>query len=305
METNKFFIQKEKTPPIDEGDGNLDKILRECNFLSVGDKKVIFSVIFYDAETLKQLFSFLSSAIDICPLIFNENSINLFKIKQNSNENQLPTMIIDIVFNKSKLYYYDLDLDLASNKSSGFHAVMIETNRLASFIKQAKVNDTIKIVQYENEQFLRCTLISSGSPSHSMINISEYNVEVCNFSNSINEQNINSFVKIPCNEFSIQCATLTKTNKISATTHFLVYKEGLIIHSDNRELPSKEFGVINDDIIYHFIFQPSVIKILGLMKKFNTRGIVEFFAKDKNVFRIDTSLGTFGEITIFLINQDC
>ena len=281
-------------------DENLDKIIRD----NPSGKRLIFSVIFYDAETLKQLFSFLSNAVDICPLIFNENSINIFKIKQGNGENTSPSMIIDIVFNKSKLYYYDLDLNLSSNKTENFHAVTIETGRLSAFVKQAKVNDTIKIVQYENEKFLRCTLISSGSPSHSMINISEYNIEICNFNNSINESNIESFVKIPCNEFSLQCATLTKTNKISATTHFIVHKDGLIIHSDNRELPSKEFGIIDDKVIYHFIFQPSIIKILGLMKKFNTRGIAEFFAKDGNVFRIDTSLGTFGEITIFLINQE-
>ena len=263
---------------------------------------VIFSATFSDGETLKQVFSFFSSMIDVCPFKCSKDKIALFKTKQSNSDSKLPSVIVCLEIDCDELYEYEFNLDLASHKLEGFHGFTAESSHLSDMAKNAKTNDIIKIIQYENEPVIRCIIVSNRSPAESFVNVGEYISEKCDFNSELKSQSLRPNVNILLNDFTAHCATLTKVKKIMAPINFLVHKNGVQVFSENRITPKREWGKYEANP-HHFIFDAQHIKSLGMMKKFNGRGVVKFFAVDNLVLKIATSITSFGYIELYMINS--
>ena len=295
--TTSFFTSSNE---LGEGDDSqIENLIRGMHVLN--PKPIIFSASFLDAETLKQVFLFLTT-VDVCPFHFTKDTISIFKTKQSNSDSKTPSMVINIKFDSDELYEYKFNSSLISHKSEGFHGFCANTKQLSAMTKNVKTNDIIKIYQYEGESIVRFTLISERSSADSQLNISEYISEKCQIHSNITSTDLVPNIRFSLKDFGGQCASLTRIKKIMAPVHFFVYQEGLSVYSDNLETLEKKWGLIQGKK-FHFIFSDTMIKSVGMIKKFNTRGVVKIFAVDNVLLRIDTSIGSIGYINLYLLHQ--
>ena len=289
-----------------DDDQVIDPLIKGISKMAMGhssgmsEKSLIFSATFSDAETLKQLFGFLS--VDSYPFKITNDSISIFKTKKNDIDSTTPVMILNIKIDCDQLLKYEFNPEKVSHPSEEFHGFNIESSHLNSMIKNAKTNSVVTISQYESDSFLTCHLFINQSIAKNTIAVTEYMPEKCSFKSNIGNDDLKPNYKIILNDFTNHCASLTRIKKIYATIHFNVYAEGLTVISENREAQSREWGYCEGGS-FHFIFSPILIKNLGGMKKFNNRSIVKFFAVDNSTLRVDTDLSSFGYVNLYLINQ--
>jgi len=286
----------------DTEDSQIESLIRNNGSSNNQNKLVIFSASFSDAETLKQLFCFLSDSVDVCPFHLTKDKITIFKTKKNNVGSNDPVMVINVDIDVDELYQYQIFHNYVSHKAQNFHGFNVNTKNLNSLSKNIKTNDCIKIIQYYGDLFLTCSIVSLRSSSKYFINITEYKPEKCDINSNVISPNIKPNINFLLNEFATHCASLTRIRNVMAPVHFYVYPEGLYVYSENNDTQRKNWGIL-DNNYFSFIFSASTIKNLKGLKKFNTRGVVKFFAVDNVVLRIDTSLSSFGYVNLYLIHQ--
>jgi len=258
----------------------------------------IFAANFSDGETLKNVFNFLASSVDdVCSVQITKEYITFFKIKKSNMNTNVPIMIIDIKIDTEEL----LQFYLQPNKK--MHSFDIETDSLKTCIKDVKTNDSFYIYQNEGESFIQYSLLGVKMKGGSKVGIKAPTIEKCDFNSTIFSENLTRNTECILDEFTTYCATITKIKKVMAPIHFKFHKSGFEVNPEHPDSIRRNWGICDETFSHYFIFAPETIKSLGAMKKFNKRGILKYYYCDDLVIRLDSAIGSFGYISLYLFND--
>ena len=268
--------------------------------------KEIFSIVFIDTESLKSLFSFIEFEIGDCPLKISKKSIEIIKIKRLSDISKNPECLSNIQIYTDKMLKYHYDNTLASNSNEEYHGITIEFETINKMIRTMKKKDVFKIFQMYGEDKIKCHIISGNGRCQSEISVSckEFIQESFIIESKIISDDLESFLNIDTKEFASNCSEITKTKALISPTILSIYQDGLkIIPISPSAKTNKEFGECKSSKFFTFTFHGNIIKALGILKNINTN-IIQFLMIDENILRIDISISSWGDISLFLFHRE-
>lgn len=263
-----------------------------------------FDTCFTDSVSIRHFFEFLSSAFDDIPFHITKNHFRFFKTKSSKESG---TLIYSLIMNAriecADLHFHNLNESRCKNKDDLSLKFNVNTTKLKEATKNLKTNDFLRIYQKKGSTDIVIWNITTGTSTN--IPTTEYISEECDINSDVINQDLIPFTKIHINELTSHCSTLTKTAKSMCTVRFVCFKEGIYIYSDNKNLPKKFFGLCDKKPVKTFAVDASTIKDISHMKKINERTSSGFFiGKDDNLIRIDTKIGCYGILTLYIGNQE-
>lgn len=275
----------------------------------------LLDVIFVDGKTMKNEMEFLTKLHTKTTFGFNKSGIWGIQSKKdpknvNSNRNELVTVI---EFPARKLMRYNVHLDRLPSYDEvsvdkAMFTLTFETAILYQFLKSMKASSSFSLrYNYGNKEAEIINLETRGKfPLPVEFGLTPQFFPI---SGDICDPNLTPIINIPCKEFSVNAANLTKVKGqltydmfIDLQYNDITNEGGAFVHSSEDKFKldhgSYDLNTISD---CSFCIKSDVMKALGIIFKTNDDGFLGLYCVDESIIRVSSQIGNFGKHDIYIV----